>query len=220
VTDQPDALDALYKAAVVRGDDVEAAKLEAALDTLRAPARIIGTMDGAALWYAHHGWPVFPLRVWSKLPAIPSPHPVGSRERAECKGECGSWGHGLHDATTKTGIAQTMGFETGRNIGIATGHLMDVIDIDPAGHAELAAQLAANPHLIAMTILGIAVTPRLGYHLWVPPTGRSNTADLLPGIDYRGIGGYVVAPPSFIDDKRHNIRGPYRWLMPPIKAEG
>lgn len=45
-------------------------------------------------------------------------------------------------------------------------------------------------------ILGRTVTARGGTHLYIKPTGDGNTAGLRPGIDYRGDGGYVVAPPS------------------------
>lgn len=212
-----DALDALYTAAVARGDQVEAGKLERALEELRAARRPVSASQNTAIWYASWGWPVFPLRYWSKLPAIPSPHELGSRERAECKGECGQLGHGLHDATTnmtKVQMELFKGANCSHNIGIATGHQMDVIDIDPAGHAEITERARENAYVIAVTLLGIAVTPRGGYHLWVPPTGRGNTADIYPGVDYRGLGGYVVAPPSYVDDKK--AKGSYRWLLPPM----
>jgi hypothetical protein len=48
-----------------------------------------------------------------------------------------------------------------------------------------------------------------GWHFWFRPTGFGNRVHLLPGLDWRGIGGYVVAPPS-----RHP-RGDYRWLRGP-----
>ena len=47
------------------------------------------------------GWPCFPLRAGTKIPAIPSAHPVGDPKRGICKGECGNPGHGVLDATTK-----------------------------------------------------------------------------------------------------------------------
>jgi hypothetical protein len=214
MSNEPDALDALYKAAVVRGDTVEAEKVERALEELpRALERVITPTTHQAVWYASHGWPVFPLKTWKKMPSIRNPHELGSRERAECKGECGKLGHGLYDATTATGVAQEM-FEKllAPNIGIATGHQMDVFDIDPGGHETLAGWLAEDPGF--PPLLGIAVTPRRGYHLWVPPTGRGNTADIGPGVDYRGVGGYVVAPPSYVDDDKS--KGSYRWLLPPM----
>jgi hypothetical protein len=46
-------------------------------------------------------------------------------------------------------------------------------------------------------------------HLYVPANPAvGNGAGLLPNVDYRGAGGYVVAPPSRTDV------GSYRWLRP------
>jgi len=218
---EPDALDALYTAALRREDATEAAKMERALDELREAARPISSTQNTAIWYAARGWPVFPIKTWSKVPAIRNPHELGSAERAACKGECGRLGHGCHDASTDLSVVQMelfTGADCNYNIGIATGHQMDVIDIDPVGHREMSERLEANPALLTVPLLGIAMTPRGGYHLWVPVTGRGNAAAIWPGIDYRGRGGYVVAPPSYVDDGK--AKGSYRWLMPPIKAGG
>jgi hypothetical protein len=45
-----------------------------------------------------------------------------------------------------------------------------------------------------------------GCHLYVAATGAGNRARLLPGVDWRGAGGYVVAPPSL-----HASGERYRW---------
>jgi hypothetical protein len=58
-------------------------------------------------------------------------------------------------------------------------------------------------------VLGISCTPRAGgIHRYVRATGDGNGAKIAPGIDYRGAGGYVVAPPSMVDGKR------YGWAQP------
>jgi len=43
--------------------------------------------------------------------------------------------------------------------------------------------------------LGTITTPH-GFHLYIKPTGDRCKNGFVPGIDYKGIGGYVVAPPS------------------------
>jgi hypothetical protein len=90
---------------------------------------IIDTLAAAAIAYAEHHWPVLPLR--GKVPAIANPHPKGSRERRECKGECGLRGHGVLDASTDPVIVE--GWWTGRyrfcNIGGRVPASMFVLDI-------------------------------------------------------------------------------------------
>ena len=82
------------------------------VDTLRLEANtlhILGAsvLDAAdigthAVEFAIKNWPIIPLN--GKLPAIPNPHPKGSRERQECHAECARHGHGLYDATTDIAI--------------------------------------------------------------------------------------------------------------------
>jgi len=80
------------------------------------------------------------------------------------------------------------------NIGMPTGLRWDVIDVDgPAGYQSFATIREAG-HLPAT--LGRALTPRGGMHIYVAPSGEGNGANLGPGLDYRGLGGYVVVPPS------------------------
>ncbi len=168
------------------------------------------SLTAAALWYAERGLRVFPLWPGSKTPRIPSPHPRGSPERARCKGECGQLGHGCHDGTTDTDhVRSWWRFTPEANIGISTGTLVDVIDIDgPEGNLALTG-------LKTPTRLGWASTPRPGgRHIYVPATGRGGDSGILPGIDYRGAGGYVVAAPSVIAPGGKDHPGAYRWIRP------
>lgn len=102
---------------------------------------------------------------------------------------------GLHDASTDPEqIAAWWARWEQANIGLRTGLLFDVIDVDgPPGYLSLAdlGDSGALPE-----VLGRVHTARGGVHLYVPRTGRGNKAGVYPGIDYRGVGGYVVAPPS------------------------
>ncbi|MBM3768766.1 MAG: hypothetical protein FJW32_25580, partial [Acidobacteria bacterium] len=89
------------------------------------------------------------------------------------------------------------------NIGLATGYEFFAIDIDPAGMAWYEAEQLPATHE--------AVTGRGGRHvLYRMPTGYviGNSAGLLAeGVDVRGIGGYIVAPPSV-----HPSGTTYTWL--------
>lgn len=95
------------------------------------------------------------------------------------------------------------------NVGIATGHRVDVLDQDgPDGALSwaLMGRAGAWP-----AVLGVALTVRPeggGVHRYVAATGDGNGAKVAPGTDYRGRGGYVVAPPSIIEGRR------YRWACP------
>lgn len=155
------------------------------LDVPRRPASILA----AALWYAEQGLPVFPLQARSKIPH------KGTR--------------GCKDATTDADTIRAWWDRwPDSNVAIATGHLLDVVDIDgPAGQAS---RCGSWDMFTALDVLATVTTPRPGgMHLYVPrKEGISNGAGLLPGIDYRGLGGYVVAPPSVTDV------GSYRFLRP------
>jgi Bifunctional DNA primase/polymerase, N-terminal len=56
---------------------------------------------------------------------------------------------------------------------------------------------------------GPAVQTGHGLNWYVLPTGLGNGADVLPGVDFRGRDGYVVAPPSVHPDGHR-----YQWINP------
>ncbi|ASZ74210.1 DNA primase/polymerase [Mycobacterium phage Squint] len=189
--------------AVQRGDEAAADKLEATINKPK-PAKL----GPSALWYASQGWPVFPLAVGDKLPAIPTAHPKGDPLRGVCKGECGKFGHGLYDATTDPAQIRKWWGEAEYNIGIPTGHAFDVIDIDGAKGYQSLLELGDD---VFPPIHGKVSTVRedSGEHWYVLPTGDGNRAGVRPGIDYRGAGGYVCVPPSRVGDKQ------YAWIIKP-----
>jgi hypothetical protein len=131
----------------------------------------------AALRYASQGIPVFPLVPRSKFPLI-----------AAVDG-----GHGLLDATTDAAQIQAwwMAHPTA-NIGLRTGVVFDVIDLDSEAAVD-ALQLARNGR---ERIRGPVVATAKGFHYFVQPTGLGNRAGVLPGVGFRGRDGYVVGSPS------------------------
>ena len=135
-------------------------------------------MIRAAVTLARKGVAVFPCRPRDKRPAT---------------------ANGLKDATTdlKT-IRQWWHHEPQFNIAIATGAVSKVFAVDIDGlDAEielrkLEAQHSALPPTVEV------ITAR-GRHLYfqMPETPVVNSAGkIAPGIDVRGNGGYVLAPPS------------------------
>lgn len=176
---------------------------EAELDALDAAdrARPEPTMVGAALYYALRGLRVFPLQPGAKIPF------AGSR--------------GCKDATTDVERVRAWWHPTfgnpDANVGIATGHLIDVVDIDGAvGQASRAQHWEDLFGRIDDDAIAKVLTPRPGgMHLYVPATGDGNAAGIVPGVDYRGAGGYVLAPPSVIAPGGKDAPGRYRFLGTP-----
>jgi hypothetical protein len=178
----------------------------------------------AALGYASQGIPVLPLH--HPLPhhgdlqtltgdqQLPSPavrtscscrdpgcsqpakHPLGSLVP-----------HGVKDATTNR--ARILAWWTRHpqaNIGLATGHRFDVLDVDGTEGERAIRQLAATHGLASSGPL--VRTGGGGWHFYLAPTGLGNVHPAgLAHVDWRGRGGYVVAPPS-----RHASGHPYQWL--------
>ncbi len=106
--------------------------------------------------YARHaaarGWPVFPLRPGGKTPAIRAAHRPGH----PCRGECGRFGHGFHDATTDPArIDAWWRTWPGANYGISTGPAaLVVIDLD-TGKGTPPAQVLPNQDDTEMTPPGV-----------------------------------------------------------------
>ncbi|WP_269939049.1 bifunctional DNA primase/polymerase [Arthrobacter sp. HY1533] len=163
-----------------RAVDAEHAAQEARLN---AP----GALLNAALWYAGQGLLVFPCRPGEKVPATR---------------------HGFKEATTDLDQIRTWWHNwPAANVGLPTGHQFDVLDIDgPKGHQSLT--ILRGRGLLDEPALAVATTPH-GTHFYYTPSGDGNTTALAPGIDYRGMGGYVLAAPSRLADG-----GVYRWTQP------
>jgi hypothetical protein len=114
--------------------------------------------------------------------------------------------HGVKDATTNR--ARILAWWTRypqANIGLATGHRFDVLDIDGPAGAQAIRELAATHGFQSSGPL--VRTGGGGWHFYLAPTGLGNVQPRdLEHVDWRGRGGYVVAPPS-----RHASGHPYHW---------
>jgi hypothetical protein len=139
-----------------------------------------------ALDYAGRGWPVFPL--W---------WPSGRRCACPRGGGCSSPGKhpltkdGFKDATTDIDAILTWWARwPDANIGLPTGLAFDVLDVDSDEALDLVDALGDT------TCGGPMVRTGRGWQFLFAPTGSGNRAGLIAGVDWRRIGGYVVAPPS------------------------
>ncbi|MFJ4552776.1 bifunctional DNA primase/polymerase [Streptomyces sp. NPDC088817] len=166
-----------------------------------------------ALSAAERGLAVIPLSR-TKLPALRSPHRDGpdptnppGTPTPPCHGECGRFGHGVHDASTDPArIRQLFAaapWATGYGIacGLPPHHLIGVdLDTKNGTDASTALRELALRHLFTIPATVVVLTPSGGRHLWLtgpPEVAVPNSAGrLAPGIDIRGAGGYLVGPGS------------------------
>ena len=168
-------------------------------------------MRDAALSYAARGWPVFPCHA-------PAQTPGGcSCWRADCSspGKHPRVAGGLTVASVDAAtIAQWWRRWPSANVAIRTGAVSDVVvlDVDPAhgGDQSLDALLSHHGPLPPGPVVQ---TGSGGRHFYFAHPGgviRNDAGRRLgPGLDIRGDGGYVIAPPS-----RHTSGSPYRWAGP------
>jgi len=149
----------------------------------------MGANERAAHTYADSGWPVFRTGPDSKIPI---------------KGTSG-----FLDATDDHRQIQSWWRSTPRaNVAIATGHPgPDVLDID--NHGEDANGFDAFNLMKREGLVGepgaIIETPHRGLHAYYQGTGQPNGAIAQAHVDFRGKGGYVVAPPSVVDGRPYVV---------------
>jgi hypothetical protein len=148
------------------------------------------TLAAQALAYGRRGWKVFPLAPKSKVPLI------GKR----------FGGRGCLDATRDSAqIGKWWAACPQANIGIATGAPSGffVLDVDPhhQGDKTLAALIQRHGPLPNTLV---SLTGGGGCHyLFRHVAGIGNSARRLgAGLDVRGDGGYIVAPPSVHENGR------------------
>jgi hypothetical protein len=151
--------------------------------------------------YHRIGWCPIPLKPREKIPtgawkSYQSQRPSGA--------QCGNWDNAEN------------------NIGIVTGDISDifVLDVDGAqGEATLQALIQKHGELpeTPLTHTGKGRHFYFRYPAGVEIrnlSGTSSSGFSLPGIDVRGAGGYVVAPPSI-----HPNGSAYRWEVSPWDVE-
>lgn len=150
----------------------------------------------AAVDYAQRGWRVFRIPLGQKIPTD-------------------RWAHGADWEVATDDVDEVrrrIASYQGRsyNVGIATGQGLAVLDIDPQHGGKVPSW--APPTLTART-------PSGGAHLYYYVDGPvQNSAGVLgQGVDVRGQGGMVLAPPSYIRVGGETVRDAqldlrYEWV--------
>ncbi|MEA3274209.1 MAG: bifunctional DNA primase/polymerase [Pseudomonadota bacterium] len=153
-----------------------------------------GPVAKAALDYCRLGWSVIPVHPRSKRPLIR--WQIYQYRRPDTA-EIGAWLKRWPDA----------------NLALVTGAVSGIVvlDVDPRhGGTESLEQWERRYGSLAETVE--ARTGGGGRHLYFAHPGElvQNRVGISPGIDLRGDGGYVVAPPSL-----HASGQRYRWVRSP-----
>jgi putative DNA primase/helicase len=200
--------------AVARDFDASVARLGALGQT---------AMLDAALVYAAAGWPVFPCNPTQDPPGTPAAKRRGKKplvagaDKDEYDKPIPKTG-GLWRATTdEAQIRKWWGKYPKALIGVPTGRRIGlfVIDLDPRdGECVDEVRLRLEEAVGPLPDTPISITQSGGWHLWfkLPEDGElpKNNAARIPGVDWRGEGGYVIVPPSVMSDG-----AAYSWLVAP-----
>jgi len=149
------------------------------------------TVLAAALVYQRHGWSVIPLRPKDKRPAI-------RWQEYQCR------------RAEPVQIRKWLQQWPNANIAIVTGEISGilVLDIDPKhGGDESLRGLESVHDPLRRTVE--AASGGGGRHVYFAHPGGfiGNKVAVWPGIDLRGDGGYIVAPPSLHPSGRQ-----YTWI--------
>lgn len=158
----------------------------------------MGNCLEAAIKYATvYGWAVFPVSSETKKPLTPH----GCKDAKKSVGAIQAWWRRWPDAA----------------VGIATGTASNLIVIDEDidedkglnGYHEVTRWERDHADLPETVRV---ITGRGGAHMYFHYTGDDikNRTGILPGVDVRGDGGYVVAPPSV-----HPNGTEYQWEIAP-----
>lgn len=168
-----------------------------------------------AQYYAGRlNWPIFPLHpirpdgrcgCGRRDCAVPGKHPIPShweRSIASFEAAASAW-------QTRFGV---------RGIGLVCGPKSGVwaLDVDPhTGGLDTLSDLQRTHGTLPRTWTGR--TGSGGRHYFfraVDEQVRNSASQVAPGLDVRGVGGYVVLPPS-----PHSSGHEYEWIDPPHKTD-
>jgi hypothetical protein len=148
------------------------------------------------------GWSVIPLAIRDK-------HPAWSLLPKTRSGKA-TWEQYQHQGATLSEVEWWFD-RTPSNLGIVTGAISGVVALDCD---TVRAYSWVRAHLMDYHDRTPIVSTGKGWHVFFKYPGhdvRNSVSSLgVPGLDVRGDGGYVVAPPSI-----HPTGKKYEWILPP-----
>lgn len=189
-------------------------------------APLLSPLGQAALSYARRGWPVFPCRERDTVIGTVTDRKTNEIRDKILKAKQPYGGNGVKDATVDEQVI------TGwwkrwpdAMIGLAMGRNgLFALDFDPRIDAESGEVFTLESLKAALeSQMGCALPQSLtamtqsdGVHVYLlqPQDGGEairNRGNLPPHVDVRGLGGYVIAPPSILY-REDGSEGRYRWL--------
>lgn len=160
------------------------------VDLVTVDVATLTPQAASALRLALDGFAVFPLKAGTKVP-----HPKLAP-------------HGFKSATADLEMVRAWWAECpDANVGLPTGERVTVLDVDPRnGGGEVYDALLDRFGNFPNPSWQVETQSR-GLHVYFRPDPRaSKSGPLLPGIDIKDRGGYVVAPGSVGE------LGPYSWV--------
>jgi hypothetical protein len=169
-------------------------------DAEAAPAVVVISLGAQALAYAARGWPVFPCR--------PNADPCPQPDDCPCKRPLTL--HGCRDATADTAVIREWWHRWhAANVAIATGAPgPDVLDVDVTANGTGWPAFSRLKRAGLLTgARALVRTPRGGLHVYYCGTGQPNGSLARAGhfVDFRGAGGYVLAPPSRVHGRPYEL---------------
>ena len=193
-----------YREVLAEGGPAEPEDMRAEVQLeLQQEQPSVGDMGRQALRYAQHGWYVFPCRPRDKHPATVN---------------------GFKDATLDPArIERFWADHPEQNVAIRTGAESGIVVLDVDGEEGMDSLRALERKYEELPATASILTPREGQHFYFRHPGGhiANTSGVPgPGLDIRGDGGYVLAPPSvgpagrsYVVDDEHPIAPMPGWLV-------
>ncbi|CAN5279824.1 hypothetical protein BH11PSE5_BH11PSE5_30830 [soil metagenome] len=189
-------------------------------------APLLSPLGQAALSYARRGWPVFPCRERDTVIGTVTDRKTNEIRDKILKAKQPYGGNGVKDATVDEQVI-TGWWKRWPNamIGLAMGRNgLFALDFDPRIDAESGEVFTLESLKTALeSQMGCALPQSLtamtqsdGVHVYLlqPQDGGEairNRGNLPAHVDVRGLGGYVIAPPSILY-REDGSEGRYRWL--------